>query len=115
MTYYINIFMLDITIIIPGATIDPLKRADWTPLMLACTKRNLQVIQYLIRNRANIRLVNKDGWTSFHLACREGDEEIVNYLLDIDDSLWNTVSKNGRSPLHTAGKFLIHIVLYYCY
>ncbi|XP_069956021.1 ankyrin repeat domain-containing protein 16-like isoform X3 [Cherax quadricarinatus] len=85
-----------------GATIDPLKRADWTPLMLACTKRSLQIVKYLIENGANLRLINKDGWTSFHLACREGDEEIVNYILDIDNSVWNTVSNNGRSPLHTA-------------
>lgn len=86
-----------------GATIDPLKRADWTPLMLACTKRNLQVIRHLIENGANLRLENKDGWTSFHLACREGDKEIVNYLLDVDGSVWNNVTKNGRTPLHTAG------------
>lgn len=87
-----------------GACVDPLKRADWTPLMLACAKRDSQpVIQRLIQGKANPRLINKDGWSPFHIACREGDEEVVGYLLDVDDTLWATVSKNGRTPLHTAG------------
>ncbi|KAG7167147.1 ankyrin repeat domain-containing protein 16-like isoform X1 [Homarus americanus] len=85
-----------------GATVDPIKRGDWTPLMLACAKRCLKVIQLLVEHGANLRWVNKDGWTSFLIACREGFECIVNYLLDVDSSLWNTVSNNGRTPLHTA-------------
>lgn len=50
--------------------IDCLKRADWTPLMLACTKNNLEIIQYLIEAGADPKLRNKDGWNSFHIACR---------------------------------------------
>lgn len=41
-----------------------------TPLMLACTKSNLQVIKKLIGCGANIHLKNKDGWTAFHICCR---------------------------------------------
>lgn len=73
--------------------------------MLACAKRDSQpVIRHLIQEGANPRLTNKDGWAPFHIACREGDEEVVGYLLDVDDTLWSTISKNGRTPLHTAGK-----------
>lgn len=85
-----------------GVEIDALKRADWTPLMLACTKNNENIVRFLVSNGANLQLENKDGWTSFHLACREGDVSIVSYLLSVNPEIWKTRSKNGRTPLHTA-------------
>lgn len=96
-----DIFTLFYLII--GVEIDALKRADWTPLMLACTKNNENVVRDLVENGANLLLQNKDGWTSFHLACREGDVSIVSYLLSVNPEVWKTSSKNGRTPLHTAG------------
>lgn len=72
--------------------------------MLACAKRgSLPVIRQLIQGGASLHLTNKDGWSPFHIACREGDEGVVGYLLDVDDTLWRTISKNARTPLHTAG------------
>ncbi|CAN7989125.1 unnamed protein product, partial [Ixodes hexagonus] len=85
-----------------GCQVDPLKRADWTPLMLACTKQDLQVIRLLIEKGANLRLRNKDGWTPFHIACREGHANIVGYLLDTCADASNCCSNNKRTPLHTA-------------
>ncbi|XP_070558988.1 ankyrin repeat domain-containing protein 16-like isoform X2 [Ptychodera flava] len=84
------------------ANVDPLKRADWTPLMLACTKSNLRVIQELVNHGADLRLRNKDGWNCFHIAAREGHTDILKYILDCNNDIWDTVSKNGRTPLHTA-------------
>ncbi|XP_077487986.1 ankyrin repeat domain-containing protein 16-like [Amblyomma americanum] len=85
-----------------GCHIDPLKRADWTPLMLACTKNDLAVVQTLVHRGANVRLQNKDGWTPFHIACREGHVDIVSYLMDVCPDAWSSSSKNKRTPLHTA-------------
>ncbi|XP_074645482.1 ankyrin repeat domain-containing protein 16-like isoform X2 [Tubulanus polymorphus] len=73
-----------------------------TPLMLSCTKSNLDVVRMLVDHGASTRLVNKDGWNGFHIACREGHSEIVSFLLEQDEDLWKSVSKNGRTPLHTA-------------
>lgn len=67
-----------------GCHVDSLKRADWsvfdrrmnysfiirTPLMLACTKDNLDVISVLIQKGASLKMKNKDGWAPFHIACR---------------------------------------------
>ncbi|XP_074918009.1 ankyrin repeat domain-containing protein 16 [Chelonoidis abingdonii] len=86
-----------------GATIDCLKKADWTPLMMACTRKNVQVIKDLIEHGANPLLKNKDGWNCFHIASREGDPQIIEYLLTVSPSSWNTESKIKRTPLHTAG------------
>jgi len=95
-----------------GVEIDALKRADWTPLMLACTKKNENIVRLLVGNGANLQLENKDGWTSFHLACREGDVSIVSYLLSVNPEIWKTRSKNGRTPLHTAGCGCFLIVIF---
>ena len=42
--------------------VDPLKRADWTPLMLACTKDGpeaLEIVKMLICRGADLNLKNK--------------------------------------------------------
>nr|XP_061809354.1 ankyrin repeat domain-containing protein 16-like [Nerophis lumbriciformis] len=85
-----------------GAMVDSLKKADWTPLMMACTRRNLNVIRVLMEHSADPFLRNKDGWNAFHIACREGDPLVVGYLLDVAPDVWKTKSKTGRTPLHTA-------------
>jgi L-histidine N-alpha-methyltransferase len=85
-----------------GAHVDSLKKADWTPLMLACTKQNLAVVEELVKGGASLSLVNKDGWTPFHIACREGHSDIIEFLLDTSPGCWDTVSRNGRTQLHTA-------------
>ncbi|ELK16894.1 ankyrin repeat domain-containing protein 16 isoform X1 [Pteropus alecto] len=85
-----------------GAAVDCLKKADWTPLMMACTRRNLEVIQDLVEHGANPLLKNKDGWNSFHIASREGDPAVLQYLLTVCPAAWKTDSKIGRTPLHTA-------------
>lgn len=85
-----------------GAAVDCLKKADWTPLMMACTRRDLGVIQDLVEHGANPLLKNKDGWNSFHIASREGDPLVLQYLLTVCPAAWKTESKIGRTPLHTA-------------
>uniref|UniRef100_A0A1A8JBD4 Ankyrin repeat domain-containing protein 16 n=2 Tax=Nothobranchius kuhntae TaxID=321403 RepID=A0A1A8JBD4_NOTKU len=84
------------------AVVDSLKKADWTPLMMACTRRNLDVIQELLSHGADPGLRNKDGWNSFHIACREGDPLVIEHLLLAAPDIWRTKSKTGRTPLHTA-------------
>lgn len=95
--------------------IDPLKRADWTPLMLACTKQNEEIVRILVEHGASLTLRNKDGWNCFQLACREGNARIVSYFLDKSPFLWQTTSKNGRTPIHSACKFLHFIPLLHIY
>lgn len=82
--------------------VDWLKKGDWTPLMMACTKKNnIGIIQVFIKAGADLHLVNKDGWSCFHIACRTGDCDLINFLLEIDGALWDSFSRNGRTPLHT--------------
>ncbi|XP_071409006.1 ankyrin repeat domain-containing protein 16 isoform X2 [Pithys albifrons albifrons] len=85
-----------------GASVDPLKKGDWTPLMMACTRKNLEVIQALLEHGANPLLRNKDGWNCFHVASREGHPEVLEQLLDVSPGIWDTESSTRRTPLHTA-------------
>ena len=88
-----------------GATVDSLKRADWTPLMLACTKTGSEAhecIAALLNAKANQFLKNKDGWTSLHMVCRSGDETAFDLLVNESIKCINDRSNNGRSALHIA-------------
>ncbi|XP_008551748.1 ankyrin repeat domain-containing protein 16 [Microplitis demolitor] len=88
-----------------GATIDALKRADWTPLMLACTKNTKEAFEstnILINHGANLELRNKDGWSPLHIACRAGNIDIIKLILKIKPSLAVSASNNGRTCLHVA-------------
>ncbi|KAM9028941.1 ankyrin repeat domain-containing protein 16 isoform 1-T1 [Ara ararauna] len=85
-----------------GASVDCLKKADWTPLMMACTRKNLEVIKALVEHGANPLLKNKDGWNCFHIASREGHPHVLRYLLDVSPRSWDTESTIKRTPLHTA-------------
>ncbi|XP_068526255.1 ankyrin repeat domain-containing protein 16 isoform X3 [Anas acuta] len=85
-----------------GACVDALKRGDWTPLMMACTRQNLEVIKDLMEHGANPLLKNKDGWNCFHIASREGHGQVLSYLLAASPSSWDTESTTRRTPLHTA-------------
>ncbi|KAJ7370008.1 Ankyrin repeat domain-containing protein 16 [Desmophyllum pertusum] len=89
-------------LILQNAEIDCLKTSGLcrTPLMLSCTKLNIDVIRTLVQGGANLRLTNKDGWNFFILP--QGQAEILNYLLDCCNDIWDSCSKNGRTPLHTA-------------
>ncbi|XP_076751287.1 ankyrin repeat domain-containing protein 16 [Xylocopa sonorina] len=88
-----------------GATVDSLKRADWTPLMLACTKTGneaFECIAALLEAKANPFLRNKDGWTPLHIVCRSGDENAFDLLVNQSAKSIQDRSNNGRSVMHIA-------------
>lgn len=88
-----------------GATIDCLKRADWTPLMLACTKIGSEAckcIRILLEAKANPLRRNKDGWIPAFIVCRSGDVNALSLFLDYAPESIALRSNNGRSTLHIA-------------
>ena len=79
-----------------------LKRADWTPLMMAALKKNsLDVIRLLVEAGSDIKQRNKDGWTALNIASRTGDVQSFQYLLSLDPSGIFVPGYNGRTILHT--------------
>ena len=55
--------------------------------------------------------MNTPAYINLSFHNREGHFRIVQYLLDMFPNIWDTVSNNGRTPLHTAGMKL-HCFLY---
>ncbi|XP_069693319.1 ankyrin repeat domain-containing protein 16-like isoform X2 [Periplaneta americana] len=101
-----------------GADTDILKGSDWTPLMLASTKKGCHAqkcVKILLENHADRFLRNKDGWTALHVAAKYGDVEITKILLDGQPLLANVKSNNGRYPLHVAAlnghEDIVHLLL----
>ena len=90
------------TLLEAGSDPNALKRADWTPLMLACTRDNLDIVKLLVEAGSKLYLKNKDGWNSFMIACRHGNVSILKYHLEVDNTVRECVSNNGRLPMHTA-------------
>lgn len=86
-----------------GANVNALKKADWTPLMLACTKTGndaRKTVRNLCENGALVNTRNKDGWTALHCACRGGDVEIVSLLTPLATP--DVRTNNGRTVMHIA-------------
>ena len=96
-----------------GADVNSVKKADWSPLLLACTKQNITIIKNLLSSGANPFFKNKDGWLSWHVACREGNLDIIKLLVHFIQSnpkechrikeLCDSSSNNGRKGIHVAG------------
>ncbi|KAK9874477.1 hypothetical protein WA026_002825 [Henosepilachna vigintioctopunctata] len=87
-----------------GAEINAIKRSDWTPLMLACTKEDdcyVEIVQYLLDKGAILNFQNKDGWTSLHIAARNSNPSFLKMLLNKNVNV-NVKTKNQRNALHIA-------------
>ncbi|XP_044764144.1 ankyrin repeat domain-containing protein 16-like [Coccinella septempunctata] len=85
-----------------GADINALKRSDWTPVMLACTKPEhnyKEIVEYLCEKGAILNFKNKDGWTCLHLASRNANPSILRVLCERNID-FKSVTNNGRTALH---------------
>eukprot|EP00127_Corallochytrium_limacisporum_P007017 Clim_evm25s240 gene=Clim_evmTU25s240 len=85
------------------AMIDMLKRADWTPLMLACASRepgSSRCAEILLEAGADATLRNKDGWDALHIAIREPGNSLS--LLARLPMARDMGAGNGRTYFHTA-------------
>lgn len=52
-----------------------------TPLMAAVQEGNLEMVEYLIDQGADVLLKNKNGQTAIDIATQEGQDDIKRYLL----------------------------------
>lgn len=52
-----------------------------TALHIACREQNFEIVEILIRNKANINLQDNEGWTPLMRASLAGDEKIVKLLI----------------------------------
>jgi ankyrin repeat protein len=75
-----------------------------SPLLVTCIAGNLEALQLLLAEGANLALKNEIGDSALHLCCLWGRSDMVKYLLDSKISLINVREQNclGNTPLHKA-------------
>ena len=72
-----------------------------TPLILACTYSNIEVVNTLIRYGADVNLVNAFGETPLLHAVWNCKDDIVDVLIENQANV-NKIDVYGRSPLYYA-------------
>ena len=85
------------------------KRSDnaYTPLHSAVYEGNQEMIQLLLKNKADIDAKNLIGDTPLHMAVASGEVTIVKLLLDAGANLNVTNNIDGASPLHHIAEGLV--------
>ncbi|KAJ3555048.1 hypothetical protein NM688_g2789 [Phlebia brevispora] len=72
-----------------------------TPLHWACTSGSLDIVRYLLDQKAEVDLQDHSGWTSLHIAVSAGHEDITRELLGAGADVRKANDK-GLTPLHYA-------------
>lgn len=86
-----------------------------TPIMIAVTTKNKEMVKLLLDNGANINIKNKiDGYTPLILAVRVGDIKIAKLLLDHCADI-NIKDDEGKTAIRTAeyyriGNNMVHLL-----
>jgi hypothetical protein len=53
----------------------------WTPMLWACLKGRMDILEYLVSKGANIHDKNSHGWSCLMRACENGYMNIIEYLV----------------------------------
>ncbi|ELU14970.1 hypothetical protein CAPTEDRAFT_153089 [Capitella teleta] len=67
--------------LINGTPIDTRDKYYKTPLMVACSSANMEVVHFLIENGATVNATDNFKWTPLHFAAHAGLLDVVDYLL----------------------------------
>ncbi|XP_046558367.1 putative ankyrin repeat protein RF_0381 [Haliotis rubra] len=76
-----------------------------TPIMTAASRGHRAVFELLVKNQADLSLVNEDGNNVLHVACIHGSASIVNFILLKHVVDINGRGKYGRTPVMLAAEF----------
>jgi ankyrin repeat protein len=71
-----------------------------TPIIAAANAGNAALVKYLLEQKADLFLADKNGWTVLHAGCFSKRDDIVEVLLN--ESHIDVAAKNedGNTPLH---------------
>jgi len=76
----------------------------WTPLMWAAQKGNIETIQELVANGANVMKTKTDGISLYHMAASNNDVHLLDYAISLKaHTSLNLKNDDGWTPAHMAG------------
>ena len=76
----------------------------WTPLLYACINGYKSIVDFLIKNKANINATDKMNRSALHWACRFNNVNLVKLLLSYEIRIDTHDTKN-LSALDIARKY----------
>jgi ankyrin repeat protein len=75
------------------------------PLLEAVMGQKIEIVSFLLKNKANRLRVGPDGELPIHHACISGKFELLNLLLEYDSKAQiNFQNEDGETPLHVAAE-----------
>jgi len=72
--------------------------------MIACYFKNIDIVDILIKNKADIKIQDRKNNLPMHIACYLESAEIIKSLINVDKSNLNTLNIYGDTPLEIAEK-----------
>uniref|UniRef100_H2YN82 Fibronectin type-III domain-containing protein n=2 Tax=Ciona savignyi TaxID=51511 RepID=H2YN82_CIOSA len=81
--------------------VDVNDKFGFTPLMNACQKGYLDIVECLLQSNADVNATNTSGKNSLMMACYSGHGAVVQRLREAG-ATWDCVDRGGSSPLHWA-------------
>jgi hypothetical protein len=72
-------------------------------LCAAARNGHLDVVKFLVEQRAEVNVKNTDGWTPLHLAAQSGYLDVVKLLVEQQTEV-NAKKDDGWTPLHSAAR-----------
>ena len=86
----------------------------WSPMHIASSHGNIDIVRYLTTQGCNIDIKRKDEWTPLHCACKNGHYRVVEYLVTKGADV-NAIQKEGLTPLYLASQKgyidIVHLLL----
>jgi ankyrin repeat protein len=70
-------------------------------LIEACYNNHPEIVKKLLKNGANVKVIDEDDNSPLHIACSYGHTKVVKLLLKNGADV-NIVDKYGDTPLHLA-------------
>ncbi|KAE8743554.1 hypothetical protein FOCC_FOCC010801 [Frankliniella occidentalis] len=73
----------------------------YTPLHRACYSNHADVVEFLLKHKADVKAKTCDGWTPLHSASKWNNYKCAALLLDYGSEV-NPLTNGGQTPLHLA-------------
>ena len=86
---------------------------NWTPLYHAVSKCHIEIVNYLLKNKADVTVRTEKGLNVYHCAANKGSLQILQTLIMHNNDYINDVDKQNWTPLyHAVSEGHIEIVNY---
>ena len=78
---------MEICSFLKNAKLDTFDIFGDTPLLIACKRSSMKMVDFLLENGANVRLKDRNGFTPAQVARDRGDLDIFKKISVIDEKI----------------------------